>query len=308
MSQDVASAGSWKGVFPALCTTFNSDGALDIEAQRAVVRFALASGAHGLVCFGLAGEVNKLTPGEREAVGTAIIEEAAGRVPVLVGVGAEATHTARRLARFFTDHGADGLVIAAPATTRLADRELYVHFSAVAGETDLPVVIQDAPEYLGVKISPEFVARLAAEHPHVRYVKVECGPEDTVPWVDSMGPDIGVFTGDAGLFLTETLRAGAVGSVPGVEVTDLLVEIYETEMRADRVAADQLLMKLLPYLRFSLQGIDHYNACAKEVLHRRGIIPRNGLRGPGPVLSDVASALLDGYLANLDLRPSRLSS
>src|SRR5262249_36976471 len=94
-----ATTGSFCGIFPAICTTFAADGSLDLDAQRAVVRFVLSSGADGIVCFGLAGEVNKLTPDERKLLTATIIEEADGRVPVLIGVGAEALHTARDLAR-----------------------------------------------------------------------------------------------------------------------------------------------------------------------------------------------------------------
>jgi dihydrodipicolinate synthase/N-acetylneuraminate lyase len=99
-----------RGIFPALCTTFGRDGALDLDAQREAVRFVLASGANGIVCFGLAGEVNKLTPDERKQLSTVIIEEVNGRVPVLVGVGAESLYTARDLVKYVESAGADGVV------------------------------------------------------------------------------------------------------------------------------------------------------------------------------------------------------
>src|SRR6266540_3479366 len=94
-----AAVSPWAGVFPVLCTPFDDEGGVDLEAQRAVVRFALGCGVHGLVCFGLGSEVNKLTPAERRRLAEAILDEAAGTVPVLVGVGAEATYTAVELAR-----------------------------------------------------------------------------------------------------------------------------------------------------------------------------------------------------------------
>src|SRR5690349_5269542 len=90
---------TWGGVWPSLITPFAEDGAIDIDAQRAETRFCIDAGSHGLVCFGLAGEVHKLTPEERKRLGAAILEEAGGRVPVLLGVGAEAEHTACELAR-----------------------------------------------------------------------------------------------------------------------------------------------------------------------------------------------------------------
>ena len=90
---------SWRGIFPSLPTPFSPDGDLDVPSQRSVVRFAADHGAHGLICFGLAGEVFRLTPDERLQLLTTIVEESAGRIPVLAGVGLESEHGSIRLAR-----------------------------------------------------------------------------------------------------------------------------------------------------------------------------------------------------------------
>ena len=81
-------AAAWRGIFPAICTPFTRDGGIDVESQRRVVRFAIESGSHGLVAFGLAGEVLELNAEERERLTDAIVDETAGAVPVFVGVGA----------------------------------------------------------------------------------------------------------------------------------------------------------------------------------------------------------------------------
>ena len=76
---------AWSGIYPSLATPFLPDGDLDLEGQRALVRFALDSGAHGLICFGLAGEVFRLTPSERIELLRVIVDECGGQVPVLAG-------------------------------------------------------------------------------------------------------------------------------------------------------------------------------------------------------------------------------
>src|SRR5215470_12600884 len=78
----------WRGVYPAICTPFTHDEAVDYNAQKRVVRFALDCGSHGIVAFGLAGEVLKLSADERRALTDAIVDEVGGAVPVFVGVGA----------------------------------------------------------------------------------------------------------------------------------------------------------------------------------------------------------------------------
>jgi dihydrodipicolinate synthase/N-acetylneuraminate lyase len=289
------------GILPALCTTFAADGSLDVAAQRDVVRFVLACGADGIVCFGLAGEVNKLTPDERKRLSSVIIEEVNGRVPVLVGVGAEAIHTSIDLARYVESAGADGVVIPPPITSHLDGDSLAPYFQAIAAVTTLPVVIQDAPAYLGVGLNPSRVRQLADQQPNIKYVKLETGPEGTARWIADLGPRVDVLTGSAGLFLLGDLRAGAVGNVPGTELTDLLVAVYRAEKQGGGVASLGLFQRLLPYLVFSLQDIDHYNACTKEILVRRGILRRGGLRLPAPALTSLSLHMLDSFAEELGL-------
>jgi dihydrodipicolinate synthase/N-acetylneuraminate lyase len=290
----------WEGVFPVLCTPFDEEGAVDTEAQRAVVRFALACGAHGLVCFGLGGEVNKLTPDERRRLAEAIVDEAGETVPVLVGVGAEAVHTAIGLARHAETAGAAGVVIPPPFTSALGSEELVAYFAAVADAVTLPVMIQDASVYLGARLAPMLVGRLASERPNIRYVKIEAGPDETARWAAELPPNVGIFTGDAGVHLLSTLRAGAAGSIPAVDVCDRLVAVYEAETAGDADGADALHRRLLPYLVFALQGgIDHVNACTKEVLVHRGVLAHGGLRPPAPERPPLFSELVAAHVAEL---------
>jgi 4-hydroxy-tetrahydrodipicolinate synthase len=300
----MAARTEWAGIFPVLCTPFDAEGAIDVEAQRAVVAFALACGVDGLVCFGLGAEVNKLTPDERRRLTDAIVDEAAGRVPVLIGVGAEAVHTAVELARAAEAAGADGVVVPPPFTAGLAGDDLTGYFGAVAAAVDLPVMLQDASVYLGSALSPELVRRLAGEQPNIRYVKIEAGPEETARWVAGVGSDVNVFTGDAGAYLLPCLRAGAVGNIPAVELADRLAAAYQAEARGDTAAAEAAFLPLLPYLLFALQsGIDHCNAATKAMLVRRGVLPRAGLREPAPDFGSLFDELVDGHAAALELSP-----
>jgi 2-keto-3-deoxy-L-arabinonate dehydratase len=292
----------WAGVFPVLCTPFAEDGAIDTEAQRAVVRFALSCGAHGLVCFGLGAEVNKLTPAERVGLTGAIVDEAGGRVPVLIGVGAEATHTAVELARQAQASGADGVVVPPPFTARLPGPDLAGYFRTVAAAVDLPVMIQDASAYLGTALSPTLVRLLAAEQPNIRYVKIEAGPEETARWAEGLGGDVRLFTGDAGVHLLACLRSGAVGNIPAVDVADRLVAAYGADAAGDEATADERFRPLLPYLVFALQGgIDHCNAATKAILVRRGVLARGGLRPPAPDYGTRFDELIDAHAAALEL-------
>ena len=285
-------AAGWAGIFPSIPTTFADDGSLDLASQASVARFSVDCGAQGLLCFGLAGEVFRLTPRERREALEAIVEAVAGRIPVLAGVGAEALHTSLALAREARAAGADGLVIPPPVTTRPSRRELVRYFDEIATAGELPAMVQDAPEYLGVELGPELVLDVVRANPSVVCVKLEAGAERIAEWVAQSG-ELGVFGGNAGLFMLDTLDAGGVGIAPGADVTDALTAIYARWRAGDAAEARRLFAGVLPLLVFESQGIEHYNACAKHLLVRRGVLASSHMRAPTSGLSDLGRALAE---------------
>ncbi|HEY3612567.1 MAG TPA: dihydrodipicolinate synthase family protein [Gaiellales bacterium] len=288
-------AAAWAGIFPSIPTAFGSDGSLDLEAQAAVTRFSVECGAQGLLCFGLAGEVFRLTPGERRAALEVIVEAAAGRVPVLAGVGAESLHTSLVLARDARAAGADGVVIPPPVTTRPSRHELARYFAEIAAAGGLPAMVQDAPEFLGVELGPERVVALARSCTEIACVKLEAGPERIAEWVEAAAGELAVFGGNAGLYLLDTLEQGAAGIAPGADVTDELTAIYALWRAGDAAAAQRRFGRVLPLLVFESQGIEHFNACAKHLLVRRGVLTSSHMRAPTTGLSDLGRRLAERY-------------
>jgi 2-keto-3-deoxy-L-arabinonate dehydratase len=299
---------TWKGIWPAICTPFAGDGSVDLAAMRRVVRFALDAGSHGLVCFGLAGEVLKLAAGERRSLLEAIVDEVDGRVPVLAGVGAESLRASVELARHAEQAGAHGIVSPAPTTARPGDAAVAEYLGRLAASVELPVMIQDAPAYLGVALSPAIVARAAEISPNICMLKLEAGPAAMSGWIEALGSSFSIWGGDGGVYQLDCLRIGAAGIVPGVDLVDRLVAIYELEQRGEVAEADKRLSALLPILVFEMQSIDHYNACAKQVLVERDVLESAALRDPFEPLPEVCKSLLVRHLAALRDVDARASS
>jgi dihydrodipicolinate synthase/N-acetylneuraminate lyase len=292
---------TWQGIYPSLPTPFTAAGDIDLAAQRAVTRFALDSGSHGLICFGLAGEVFRLTPEERIALLGEIVAETDGAVPVLAGVGTEATHSSVRLAQAAAEAGADGLVIPPPLTAPASRPALVKYFQEVAAATDLPVMVQDAPEYLSVEVGPEVIEELLDSAPNIKALKLEVGAGGLAGWSSAFGERLTIFCGSGGMYQLDCLEHGAAGVAPGVDLVDLLVDVYEL-WRADRHAeARERMRAVLPMLTFQMQTIDHYNATAKRVLCRRGVLSIAALRAPCFELDAVGEHLVDRYLSELGL-------
>ncbi len=300
---------SWCGIFPSLPTPFRPEGGVDVEAQRRIVRFAIDHGAHGLICFGLAGEVLKLVPEERKRLCDAIVEEAAGAVPVLVGVGAESEHVALDLARSAEQAGVDGVVIPPPVLTKLAPSALHGYVCRVAEQVTLPVMVQDAPGLLGVDLGPSLVGRMIDSVENIEYVKLEIAGDGMKVWTQEIGDRAAVFGGNGGLYILDCLHAGAAGIAPGLELVDMLVAIYDAELTGDAERAERLFADFLPMMVFEMQDLDHYNACCKYVLSRRGVDLPIGLCPPATELGPDSHAMLDRYISalGLDGRPDWLA-
>lgn len=266
------------------------------------MRFALDSGAHGLVAFGLAGEVLKLSADERRQLTEVIVDEVEGTVPVFVGAGAPSVRASADLARHAEQAGASCVVLPAPMGGALGEAALVDYFVRIASAVSLPVMIQDAPAYLGVGLGAELVRRIAALAENVRLVKLEAGPVEMNDWIDHLGPEFAIWGGDGGVYLLDCVRTGAAGIIPGVDLIDFIVRAYEAEAEGDSALAEERLREILPMLVFEMQhSIDHYNACAKRVLVRRGILANAALRAPATVFGDVSWRLLEQHLVGLKL-------
>jgi dihydrodipicolinate synthase/N-acetylneuraminate lyase len=296
---------NWKGIWPAVCTPFGADGGVDLDAMRRVVRFVLEGGAHGIVCFGLAGEVLKLASHERRSLLETIIDEVAGRVPVLAGVGAESLPASIELALHAERAGAQGVVTAAPTNAHPGDTAVAEYLARLAGSVALPFMIQDAPAYLGVALSPRVVLEAARMAPNIGMVKLEAGPAVMSGWIDALGSEFSVWGGDGGVYQLDCLRLGAAGIIPGSDLVDRLVAVYDHEQRGEHAAAEQKLAVLLSMLIFEMQSIDHYNACAKRVLMERGVLQSAALRSPAEPFPPVCDDILRRHLATLGISNGR---
>ena len=162
--------GSW----PALVTPFTDGDAVNVESLRRLVQFHVDNRSDGVLLMGSTGEAILLTAEERNRVIDAVIDEAGGKIPVMVGVAAVSTRQTIENARYAKEAGADCGLVVQPPYIKPTQAGLYNYFKDVADAVDLPLVIYNNPERCGVNVEPETVARLA-QHPNIVAVK-EAGP------------------------------------------------------------------------------------------------------------------------------------
>lgn len=160
----------FRGTYTVMITPFDAQGDVDLKALAELTEWQIAQGIHGLIPLGSTGEFLSLSREETRAVADTVIQRAAGRVPVLIGTGAEDTREVVRLSRQAEQLGADGVMIIPPFYCTPTDDELVHHYKAVAEAIAIPIMVYNNPATANVDLKPELVARLA-EIPGCDYIK-----------------------------------------------------------------------------------------------------------------------------------------
>jgi 2-dehydro-3-deoxy-D-pentonate aldolase len=161
----------FRGLMPAMVTPFDERGEVDLEATEAVVERFMEAGVDGISPLGSTGEFSHLTGDERKRFAEEVVRIVAGRVPLVIGVGAAGTKEMVELALHAESVGADAVLVVSPFYWKVGEEALFRHFATVAESVGIPVVIYNLPMLTGVDLSPSLVARTADECPNAVGIK-----------------------------------------------------------------------------------------------------------------------------------------
>ena len=265
-------SGKWRGVFVIVPTPFQPDLTLDLDGLRQIVRFSLACGVHGLVTPANASEQPYLSDDERRAVMRTVIEEAAGKAPVVAGVTASTRLIAAALAREAEAMGADALMAMPPNMQRATDEEIREYYVAIDAAGRLPIFLQNYGGAGGTPMSPALMAGLLKTLPDVRFVKEETEFSSAMMTrtIEAAGPALeGIMGGKAGRHLLDEYARGCSGTMPACEISDVHVALWDALEAGQTARAREIYRFLLPLLMFET---GYGTAVYKEVLRRRGVI------------------------------------
>ncbi|MBI5631700.1 MAG: 4-hydroxy-tetrahydrodipicolinate synthase [Elusimicrobia bacterium] len=241
----------FEGSYAALATPFKKDLTLDEAALRSLIRRQIAGKSAGLVACGSTGEAATLTHEEFRRCIEISLEESRGEVPVIAGIGTNATWKALEMAREAESLGADALLVLAPYYNKPTQEGLYRHFCAVALGTRLPVVVYNIPGRTAVNILPKTLARMAKACPNIAAVKEASGSLDQVSEIlGLMPPPFSVLSGDDSL-TWPMMAAGAKGVISVVanvapKETALLCR---SALSGDMAKAKKLHFKIFPLVK-----------------------------------------------------------
>ena len=289
-----------RGSLPALVTPFR-DGKLDEETLRALVDWHIAEGSHGLVPAGTTGESPTLSHDEHEQVVEIVVDQVAGRVPVVAGAGSNNTAEGVRLIRHAERVGADAALVVTPYYNKPTQGGLYEHYKALHDCCALPIVIYNIPGRSVVDMSPETMGELA-RLPRVIGVKDATGDVVRVSKQRaSCGADFVQLSGED----TSALGFNAHGGRGCISVTAnvaprLCAEFQEASLGGDNARALELQDRLMPlhtaiFLEPGLAGAKHglsiLGRCADEV--RLPLLPATE-----PVRGRIRAAMVHAGLIN----------
>jgi 2-dehydro-3-deoxy-D-pentonate aldolase len=280
----------FSGLMPAMVTPFDERGEVDLDAAEAVVERFIEARVSGISPLGSTGEFSHLTIEERRRFAEGVIRVVAGRVPVVVGVGATGTREAVELARHAEGAGADGVLVVSPFYWKVGEEGLFAHFAAVARAVGIPVLVYNLPLLTGIDLSPSLVARVAGECPNV------VGLKDTVTEyshtvnvlreVKPGNPDFSVLAGFEDLILPSML-AGGDGSICGLAnvAPELFVGLVRCAQDGKLDEAAELHRRVLALL--ALGGLDATPLGAvKLAMNALGVPISPTVRGPALTLDE----------------------
>ncbi|OQS03512.1 dihydrodipicolinate synthase [Thraustotheca clavata] len=225
-----------QGAFTALVTPFTPDGqSVDYVALKKIVEAQIAQGINGLVPMGTTGECPTVSHEEHDKVIAAVVEYAAGRVPVIAGTGSNSTVEAVRLTIAAKAAGATACLVVNPYYNKPSQKGLYEHFKVIQ-DIGLPVVLYNIPGRTNINMLPETVAELY-KLPNIVAIKEATGSLEQASEIAALC-DITILSGDD----TLTLPIMSIGGKGVISVLSNLspakvLGVTEPALRGDFAAA-----------------------------------------------------------------------
>jgi 4-hydroxy-tetrahydrodipicolinate synthase len=201
-----------QGSLVAIVTPMHPDGSVDEAAFLRLIDWHVEQGTDAIVAVGTTGESATLDEQEHCDAIALVVRQAAGRIPVIAGTGANSTSEAITLTRCASEAGADACLLVTPYYNKPTQEGLYLHFKAVAEAVDIPQILYNVPGRTAVDMLPETVARLAVTD-NIVGLKEATGDLDRIRRLREVTPtDFAIYSGDDAT-AREAMLLGANGDI-----------------------------------------------------------------------------------------------
>ncbi len=226
----------------ALITPFKNDESIDFDALARIVELQIKSGTDYLVVCGTTAETPTLTEQEKEDVTRFVIQSAAGRLPIVLGVGGNNTKAVVEKLTTYDFSGIDAILSVTPYYNKPSQEGLYQHYAAIANASPLPVILYNVPGRTGVNMLASTTLRLAKEYKNICAIKEASGNFTQIDDIIKNKPDeFMVISGDDGItFPLITLGAVGVISVIGNAFPKEFSRMVRLALQGDYASSRQI--------------------------------------------------------------------
>ncbi|QIL84860.1 4-hydroxy-tetrahydrodipicolinate synthase [Vibrio sp. HDW18] len=281
----------FSGSIVALITPFTPGGEVDYLSLKKLVDFHVAAGTDAIVSVGTTGESATLTVEEHVKVVAKTVEFAEGRLPIIAGTGANATHEAVTFSRLLNNTGIAGYLSVTPYYNKPTQQGLFLHYNAIAQETDIPVILYNVPGRTAVDMQPETVARLS-EIKNIVALKDATGDLTRVAKHRAMCKEgFVLLSGDdaTGLEFVKLGGQGVISVTNNIAAADManMLHLALAGKFAEAEVINQRLMTLHKNLFIESSPIP-----VKWAAHKMGLIANGDLRLPLTELSEPARPII----------------
>ncbi len=257
------------GVIPALLTPFDKDENLHEEGLRALIRRMLADGIHGLYITGSTGEGFLMDLEERKRAVEITVDEVAGKVPVMVHVGAISTKLSVDLTRHAYEAGADAISSVPPFYYRFGEAEIIEYYRALAEATPLPMIVYNIP--LAGLMGYDTILKLA-KIDNVKGIKYTASSHYEITKLKAdLGEDFMIYSGSDEMAISGLLAGadGLIGSTYNV-LADTFLSLYDFYMKGDIAKANDVMKEAVEVI-LKMLSYGNLNALLKTLNRMRGV-------------------------------------
>ncbi|MDD3450369.1 MAG: 4-hydroxy-tetrahydrodipicolinate synthase [Gammaproteobacteria bacterium] len=274
----------FQGSMVALVTPMRADGAVDEDSLRKLVDFHVENGTDAIVAVGTTGESSTLEEREHCEVIRMVVEQVAGRLPVIAGTGANCTREAIALTRCAMEAGADACLLVTPYYNKPTQEGLYLHYKAIAEAVPIPLILYNVPGRTACDMLPETVERLS-HISNIVGIKEATGNLDRGRRIlELCGERLDLYSGDDATAM-ELILLGAKGniSVTANVAPRQMHELCAAANAGDRETASAINDRLMPLHKKLF--VEANPIPVKWALYEMGLIPP-GIRLPLTFLSE----------------------
>ena len=238
-----------KGTSTALITPFTND-KIDFDDLEKLLKYQLDGGVNSLVVLGTTGEPCTMSREEKISVVRFVVDFVKGKLPIIVGAGANSTYETIENAKLFTDLGADGFLMVTPYYNKCTQAGLVAHFTKVAEKISLPIILYNVPSRTGVNMSPETFSTLADIDNIVAVKEASGNMEQIEECLRLSKGKADVISGDDSL----TVPIMAMGGSGVISVASNILPRFVSHMTASVLNGDiknavNMQLKLLPLVK-----------------------------------------------------------